>query len=80
MNDLIKQQNEYLKQLKIDDKETMKSNEKISEIKTEIEKERINFKKSMFSNQMNFESNTISIDEEFVGSLIQETFDFTVIF
>ena len=36
VNDAIKQQNAYLRQLKIDDKETSEHNQKINELKTQI--------------------------------------------
>ena len=81
VNDSIQQQNKYLRQLKIDDKETMECNEKISELKEQIQKERKNLNKSIFDNQsIKFEANTHSIDEHFLGKLIINSSDFTVVF
>jgi hypothetical protein len=80
VNESIQQQKDYLMQLKINDKETIACNEKIEELKTKIEKERKNIKKSVFDNQfLKFEANTTSIDEALLGKLIQDTFDFDVI-
>ena len=80
VNESIKKQNEYLKQLMIDENEAIKCNQKMDELKAKIEEERKNIKKSMFDNQiMKFETNTATIGEEFLGKLMQHTFDFTVI-
>jgi len=79
VNESIQQQNAYLRKLKIDDKVTIKYNQKMDEMKIQIEKERKNIKKSMFGNQiMKFEANKTKIDEEILGKLILPTFDFTV--
>ena len=80
VNDAIQQQNTYLMQLKIDDKETLACNEKMNKLKLKIENERKNIKKSMFGDQiMRFEANTSSIDKELIGKLIHHTTDFSVI-
>ena len=80
VNESIQQQKDYLMQLKINDKETKACNEKIDDLKTKIEKERKNIKKTIFNNQyMKFEANTTSLDEASLGKLIQDTFDFDVI-
>jgi len=77
VDESIQQQNAYLRQLKIDEKETMECNQKMEELIEKIENERKNIKKSMFGYQaMKFNANSSSIDEEFLGNL---TLDFTVI-
>ena len=80
VNDSIKKQDAYLRKLKIDDKETMACNEKMSELKTKIEIERKNIKKLMLDDQiMKFETNMETIVEEFLGKLIDTTSDLAVI-
>jgi len=80
VNESIKQQNSYLRQLKINEVETLRLNEKMSELKTLIGKERIFIKKSIFGNEiMKFEANLIPIDEQFLGKIIHRKSDFTVI-
>ncbi len=80
VNDSIEQQNAYLMQLKIDDKETLACNERMNKLKAKIEIERKNIKKSMFGDQiMKFEANTSPIDKELIGKLIHHTTDFSVI-
>ncbi len=70
----------YLRQLKIDDNETSECNQKMDELKEQIEKERKNIKKSMFDNQiMKFEVNVTQLNEEILGKLILRKFYFTVI-
>jgi len=80
VNESIQQQNAYLRQLAIDDKNTMECNQKMDELKKQIEKERKNIKKSMFGNQiMKFEANITLLNEEILGTLYDHTLDFTVI-
>jgi len=80
VNESIQQQNAYLRQLKIDDNETSECNQKMDELKEQIEKERKNIKKSMFDNQiMKFEVNVTQLNEEILGKLFLLKFDFTVI-
>ena len=80
MNESVPKQNAYLKQLKIVDKETIACNQKMDELKALIEKERKNVKRSIFDDQiMKFEANTTPIDEEFLGKLVKNTIDFSVI-
>ncbi len=72
--------NDYLRKLKIDEKETMECNQKMNELKTQIEEERKNIKKSMFGNKiMKFEANTNTIDGEILGKLVYSTFNFTLV-
>jgi hypothetical protein len=80
VNDSIQQQNMYMRQLNIDDKDTMARNEKMSELKEKIETERKNIKKSMFENQiMRFEANKTLLEKDFLGKLILGKFDLDVI-
>jgi len=80
VNESIQQQNAYLRQLKIDDNETSECNQKMDELKKQIEKERKIIKKSMFDNQiMKFEVNVTQLNGEILGKLILREFDFTVI-
>ena len=80
VNESVPKQNAYLKQLKIVDKETIACNQKMDELKALIEKERKNVKRSIFDDQiMKFEANTTPIDEEFLGKLVKNTIDFSVI-
>ena len=81
VNDSIQKQNVYLNQLTIDDKETMACNQKMNDLKIQIGNRRKNIKKTIFENQiMKFQRNTASIDEEFLGNLIQTCmFSFSVI-
>ena len=80
VNDSIKQQNAYLMQLKIDDKETITCNETMNELKEKIEKESKTLKKLMFDNQIiKFEANLTSVDEEFLGKLVPDKFEIDVI-
>jgi len=79
VNDSIQQQREYLRQLMIDDNETIECNQKMDELKKQIEKERKNVKKSILGNQIiKFEANKTDIHEEILGKLINLKFDFTV--
>ncbi len=81
VNESIQQQNVYLRQLKIDEKKTMECNQIMNELKAKIENERRSFKKSMFANQiMKFIANTTPTEEEILGKIIYQKFDFTVIF
>jgi len=79
VNSAIQQQNSYLMQLMIDDKDTMAYNVKMNELKSIIKTERKNIKKLMYDNQiMKFEVNSSSIDENLLGKLIHITPDFSV--
>jgi type I site-specific restriction endonuclease len=84
VNESIKQLDAYLRQLKIDEKETIEYNQNMDELKTQLEKERINIKNSIFGDQiMKFEASTTPIDEEDIGKLIYYTIEkiyYTVIF
>ena len=80
-NDSIQQQKAYLRQLTINDNEVMACNQKMDELKKQIEKERKNLKKNILNNQiMKFVANKTKTVEEFLGTLKQQTFEFTVIF
>jgi hypothetical protein len=80
VNELIQQQSAYLRQLKIDDNETMECNQKMNELINQIEEERKNIKKSIIGNQiMKFEANKTKIDKEILGTLILSKYDFTVV-
>jgi hypothetical protein len=80
VNKSINQQNAYLRQLAIDDKEVFECNQKMNQLKTQIENERKSIKKSMLSNQtMKFEANKTKISEKILGELILLKFEFTVI-
>ena len=80
VNESIQQQNAYLRQLKIDDNETSECNQKMDELKEQIEEERKKFKKSICGNQiMKFQVNVTQLNEEILGKLILRNFDFTVI-
>ncbi len=73
----IQIQYEYLMQLRIDDKETIICNQKMQELKTQIESERKIIRKSIFHNKMmNFDANKSLIDEKLLGTLIQGAFEF----
>ena len=79
VNKTIQIQNAYLRQLKIDDKDIIASNQKIDELRTQIEKERKNMKKVMFDNQtMKFEANKATINEPFLGRLIYQNIELSV--
>ena len=81
VNESIQKQHAYLRQLTIDDKDTIAFNKNMDELKVRIEIERKNLKKTMFGNQiMKFKANKSSISEEFIGNLIQDAMDFSVIF
>ena len=78
-NDTIQKQNAYLRQLKIDVKDIIASNEKIDELRAQIEKERKSMNKTMFNNHiMKFEANKTTINEEFLGKLNYQNIEFTV--
>ena len=81
VNDSIQQQKEHLRKLKIDEKKTMECKQHMNELKTKMEKERKNIKKSMCDNQiMKFKSNKTTIGEKFLGRLCECEIDFSVIF
>ena len=60
-----------MRQLTIDDKETIKCNLKMDELKAQKEEERKNIKKSMFDDQiMKLVANKPSVDGTLLGKLI----------
>jgi len=80
VDESIQQQNAYLRQLKIDEKETMECNQKMEELIEKIENERKNIKNTMYGNQViKFQENKKPIDEEILGKFFYQTFEFTVI-
>ena len=80
VKDAIHQQNTYLMQLIIDDKDTMAYNVKMNELKSIIKTERKNIKKLMYDNQMmKFEVSTSPIDQDRLGRLIHIEPDSSVI-
>lgn len=81
INSLVRQQKNYLDQLKIDDREMKASREMLHILKGKIEEKRISESHLMFNNQtMEFEANMSPIDEEFIGILRHEDIAFTVYF
>ena len=79
VNETIQKQNAYLRQLKIDFKNIIAGNEKIDELRAQIEKERQRLNKTMFNNHiMKFEANKTTINEEFLGKLNYQNIEFTV--
>ena len=74
VNNVIQKQKTYLNQLKINDNETIASNESLIEFKSRLEQERENVKNLVFNNQlMKFDVNTTKVGEELLGLLDFET-------
>lgn len=70
VTNVIQKQKSYLNQLRIDDNETIASNESLNEFKFRLEQERENVKKLVFNNQlMKFDVNTTKVGQELLGTL-----------
>ena len=78
-NESIHQQKAYLRQLKIDEKETVECNQMMYEMKKKIKKERKFMTNLIFGNEaMKFKPNSNSNDEEFIGELVHQKFELLV--
>ena len=74
-NTFIRQQKDYLNQLKIDDDEIFKANQNLIKMRKKLEKERVNIKKALFNNRMiTFENDLLPV-EDIMGTLYFKNID-----
>lgn len=72
----LNDQRDYLKRFQINDKETIVSNDKMTRLRSDLERERINVKKTLFNGKiMMFESNKFTLDETILGHVKYEKID-----
>lgn len=73
VNLFLSEQRLYLNRFTINDKETLESNEKFSMLKSVLEKERLNVKKSTFNGKlMKFETSEFGLDQKTLGHVKYE--------